>query len=51
MSAKPLAAPGALAVLALAGCVAVPDAGVRPVMETADTIEAAQTLAVRGNTA
>ena len=37
--------------LALAGCVAVPDAGVRPVMETADTIEAAQTLAVRGNTA
>jgi NodT family efflux transporter outer membrane factor (OMF) lipoprotein len=38
-------------VLALAGCVAVPDAGVRPVMETADTIEAAQTLAARGNTA
>ena len=37
--------------LALAGCVAVPDAGVRPVMETADTIEAAQTLAARGNTA
>ncbi|NML95093.1 efflux transporter outer membrane subunit [Novosphingobium sp. TW-4] len=51
MSAKPLAAPGALAVLALAGCVAVPDAGVRPVMETAATIEAAQTLAARGNTA
>ncbi|PKB13638.1 NodT family efflux transporter outer membrane factor (OMF) lipoprotein [Novosphingobium kunmingense] len=35
--------------LALAGCVAVPDAGVHPAMETAASIEAGQTLAERGN--
>lgn len=37
--------------LALAGCVAVPDADVHPAMETAASIEADQTLAARGNTA
>ena len=36
-------------VLALAGCVAVPDSGVRPVALTSDSIDAAQTLAARGN--
>jgi len=42
---------GTALTLALAGCVAVPDAGVHPAMQTADTVEAAQTLAERGNTA
>lgn len=39
------------AMLALSGCVAVPETGVRPVMQSADSMEAAQSLAARGNTA
>lgn len=47
-SVRPISS-GALA-FALAACVPVPDAGVRPAMHTPDTVEAAQTLAARGNT-
>jgi NodT family efflux transporter outer membrane factor (OMF) lipoprotein len=36
-------------VLALSACVGVPDAGVRPVMRTPESIEATQTLAARGS--
>lgn len=36
-------------ILGLAACVPVPESGVRPVMRTAKTIEASQTLAERGN--
>ena len=40
----------ATAVLALAACVPVPKPGVAPAMQTADTIDASQTLAARGET-
>lgn len=40
--------PAVALVLALAGCVAVPDSGTRPAVLTSDSIDAAQTLAARG---
>ena len=42
---------GAAMALALSACIPVPNAGMRLAMRSADTIEAAQTLAARGNTA
>lgn len=38
----------ALACLALSACASVPDTGVRPALQTADTMAASQTLAARG---
>lgn len=38
-------------ILLMAACVPVPDAGVRPIMRTSETLDASQTLAARGNTA
>ena len=42
---------GAALVLALAACVPVSHPGARPALRTAETTEAGQTLAARGNTA
>lgn len=39
----------ASAILALAGCVPVPKSGIKPVMQTADSIGSSQTLAARGD--
>lgn len=38
----------ALACLALSACASIPDTGVRPVLQTAETVAASQTLAPRG---
>lgn len=51
MSARMRLCCGAATALTLTACVPVPDLGTRPAMRTADTIEAGQTLAARGNTA
>ena len=51
MSARFRIYSGAASVLALAACVPVPHPGTRPALRTAETIEAGQTLAARGNTA
>lgn len=50
MSVDPRSLPLIGTVLALSACVPVPEAGVRPVMWSAESIEATQTLAPRGYT-
>lgn len=51
MSARIRLCCGAVTALTLTACVPVPDLGTRPAMRTAETIEAGQALAARGDTA
>lgn len=48
MSAEPHMFPALAIALALSACVSIPETGVRPVISTAQSVDAAQTLAARG---